>query len=76
MIKHQVLTVFFAVLFDSRAQKRVAQQRIDSRIALGKLIDLRKKLFSNVKVRVPTLLHRNGLRTVFLELCKFGFTNR
>ena len=38
--------------FDFRAQKRVAQQRIDSRIPLGKLIDLRKKIYANVKVRV------------------------
>ena len=54
MIKHQVLTIFFAVLVGFRAQKRVAQQRIDSRIPLGKLIDLRKKIFANVKVRVYT----------------------
>ena len=55
VIRNQVLTIFPAVLFDSRAQKRIAQQRIDSRIPLGKLIDLRKKIYANVKVRVPTL---------------------
>lgn len=51
MTKHQVLTIFLTVLLDFRAQKRIAQQRIDSRIPLGKLIDLRKKIFANVKVR-------------------------
>jgi U4/U6 small nuclear ribonucleoprotein PRP4 len=45
--------MFFAVLFGFRAQKRVAQQLIDSRIPLGKLIDLRKKIFANVKVGSP-----------------------
>jgi WD40 repeat protein len=50
-----VLTIFLAVLFDFRAQKRVAQQRIDSRIPLGKLIDLRKKIYANVKVRILSL---------------------
>jgi hypothetical protein len=56
-MKHQVLTTFFSVLFGFRAQKRVAQQRIDSRIPLGKLIDLRKKIFANVKVRVSAPFH-------------------
>ncbi|KAI0343076.1 U4/U6 snRNP-specific spliceosomal protein [Trametopsis cervina] len=32
-----------------RAQKRVAQQRIDSTIPLGRIIDIRKKIFSSVK---------------------------
>lgn len=32
-----------------RAQKRVAQQRIDSKIPLGRIIDIRKKVFSEVK---------------------------
>ena len=76
VIKHQVLTTFFAALFGSRAQKRVAQQRIDSRIPLGKLIDLRKKIFANVKVRLHPLLCRNFPRRVFPELCELGFTNR
>ena len=33
-----------------RAQKRVAQQRIDSKIDLGRIVDIRKKVFSDVKV--------------------------
>ena len=33
-----------------RAQKRVAQQRIDSKIDLGRIVDIRKKIFSDVKV--------------------------
>ena len=33
-----------------RAQKRVAQQRIDSKIDLGRIVDIRKKVFSEVKV--------------------------
>ena len=32
-----------------RAQKRVAQQRIDSKIDLGRIVDIRKKVFSEVK---------------------------
>ncbi|KAH8093288.1 WD40-repeat-containing domain protein [Cristinia sonorae] len=32
-----------------RAQKRVAQQRIDSKIPLGRIIDIRKKVFAEVK---------------------------
>ncbi|EMD38941.1 hypothetical protein CERSUDRAFT_47016 [Gelatoporia subvermispora B] len=32
-----------------RAQKRVAQQRIDSKLPLGRIIDIRKKVFADVK---------------------------
>ncbi|KAK0467004.1 U4/U6 snRNP-specific spliceosomal protein [Desarmillaria tabescens] len=32
-----------------RAQKRVAQQRIDSKMDLGKIVDIRKKVFAEVK---------------------------
>ncbi|KAF8074852.1 U4/U6 snRNP-specific spliceosomal protein [Lyophyllum atratum] len=32
-----------------RAQKRVAQQRIDSKMDLGRIVDIRKKVFSEVK---------------------------
>ncbi|KAH7908922.1 WD40-repeat-containing domain protein [Hygrophoropsis aurantiaca] len=32
-----------------RAQKRIAQQRIDSKMPLGRIIDLRKKIFAEVK---------------------------
>ncbi|KAK0489156.1 WD40-repeat-containing domain protein [Armillaria novae-zelandiae] len=32
-----------------RAQKRVAQQRIDSKMDLGKIVDIRKKVFGEVK---------------------------
>ncbi|OCH85494.1 WD40 repeat-like protein [Obba rivulosa] len=32
-----------------RAQKRVAQQRIDSKLSLGRIIDIRKKVFADVK---------------------------
>ncbi|KAJ7043617.1 U4/U6 snRNP-specific spliceosomal protein [Mycena alexandri] len=32
-----------------RAQKRVAQQRIDSRMDLGRVVDIRKKVFAEVK---------------------------
>jgi U4/U6 small nuclear ribonucleoprotein PRP4 len=32
-----------------RAQKRVAQQRIDSKMPLGRIIDIRKKVFAQVK---------------------------
>ncbi|KAI0057254.1 U4/U6 snRNP-specific spliceosomal protein [Artomyces pyxidatus] len=32
-----------------RAQKRVAQQRIDSKVPLGRIIDIRKRVFADVK---------------------------
>ncbi|THU87993.1 U4/U6 snRNP-specific spliceosomal protein [Dendrothele bispora CBS 962.96] len=32
-----------------RAQKRIAQQRIDSRMELGRVVDIRKKVFAEVK---------------------------
>lgn len=32
-----------------RAQKRIAQQRIDSRMDLGRIVDIRKKVFTEVK---------------------------
>ncbi|EJF64117.1 U4/U6 snRNP-specific spliceosomal protein [Dichomitus squalens LYAD-421 SS1] len=32
-----------------RAQKRVAQQRLDSKMPLGRIIDIRKKVFAEVK---------------------------
>ncbi|KAI0657967.1 U4/U6 snRNP-specific spliceosomal protein [Cubamyces menziesii] len=32
-----------------RAQKRVAQQRIDSKMSLGRILDIRKKVFAEVK---------------------------
>ncbi|KDQ61738.1 hypothetical protein JAAARDRAFT_172133 [Jaapia argillacea MUCL 33604] len=32
-----------------RAQKRIAQQRIDSKMPLGKIIDIRKRVFAEVK---------------------------
>ncbi|RPD64233.1 U4/U6 snRNP-specific spliceosomal protein [Lentinus tigrinus ALCF2SS1-7] len=32
-----------------RAQKRIAQQRIDSKMPLGRIIDIRKKVFAEVK---------------------------
>ncbi|TFK65587.1 U4/U6 snRNP-specific spliceosomal protein [Pluteus cervinus] len=32
-----------------RAQKRIAQQRLDSRMELGKIIEIRKKVFTDVK---------------------------
>ncbi|KAF9565832.1 U4/U6 snRNP-specific spliceosomal protein [Agrocybe pediades] len=32
-----------------RAQKRVAQQRLDSRMDLGRVVDIRKKVFAEVK---------------------------
>jgi hypothetical protein len=33
-----------------RAQKRIAQQRIESRMDLGRIVDIRKKVFTEVKV--------------------------
>lgn len=37
-------------LFLGRAQKRVAQQKVDSRMDLGRIVDIRKKVFAEVKV--------------------------
>ena len=38
-----------------RAQKRIAQQRIDSKMELGRIVDVRKKIFTEVKVRLSSL---------------------
>ena len=43
--------VFCVFVTPCRAQKRVAQQRLDSKIPLGRIIDIRKKVFAEVKVR-------------------------
>lgn len=37
-------------IFSRRAQKRIAQQRIDSKLDLGRVVDIRKKSFADVKV--------------------------
>jgi hypothetical protein len=42
------MSLLFVYIY--RAQKRVAQQRIDSRMPLGRIIDIRKKVFAEVKV--------------------------
>jgi len=34
-----------------RAQERVAQQKLDSRLPLSRIIDIRKRVFADVKVR-------------------------
>lgn len=46
----KVLTT--AVLFLDRAQKRIAHQRLDSKMELGRIVDIRKKVFNEVKVRI------------------------
>jgi hypothetical protein len=50
--EYQVLTTVFCLRLRFRAQNRVAQQRIDSKHPLGKLIDVRKRIFSHVRVRL------------------------
>jgi len=47
---YSVLRLFFSF----RAQKRVAQQRLDSRLDLGRIVDIRKKVFAEVKVVIST----------------------
>lgn len=44
----KVLTVY--PFHHCRAQKRVAQQRIHAKLPLARIIDLRKKIFGEVKV--------------------------
>jgi hypothetical protein len=46
----KVLTTLFCVFSFGRAQKRVAQQRIDSKMDLGRVVDIRKNVFAQVKV--------------------------
>lgn len=43
--------VFCVFVTPCRAQQRVAQQRLDSKIPLGRIIDIRKKIFAEVRVR-------------------------
>lgn len=53
----QVLTAFLplpsSIVCPFRAQIRVAQQRIDSKLPLKRIIDMRKKVFAEVKVCIP-----------------------
>lgn len=44
------LLLFCFFRFFGRAQKRVAQQQLESKIDLGRIIDIRKKVFAEVKV--------------------------
>lgn len=50
----KVLTRFLVISLSFRAQQRVAQQRLDSRMDLGRIVDIRKKAFAEVKVRQST----------------------
>lgn len=58
----KVLTVASGLIFRNRAQKRIMQQRLDSRMELGRIVDIRKKVFNEVKVsalddiRMPLLM--------------------
>lgn len=45
-------------VYHFRAQLRVAQQREESRLPLGKIIDTRKRVFAEVKVRFRCRLAR------------------
>ena len=45
-----MLTTLLLLSLLGRAQQRVAQQRIDSKMDLGRIVDIRKKVFSEVKV--------------------------
>lgn len=48
----KVLTGYYLFAYaPCRAQKRLAQQRIDSKMDLGRVVDIRKKVFNEVKVR-------------------------
>lgn len=46
----KVLTMPLFFRLCCRAQKRIAQQRIDSKLDLGRVVDIRKKAFAEVKV--------------------------
>lgn len=64
-------------LFPCRAQKRVAQQRIDSKMPLGRIIDIRKKVFAEVKVSYSICKYLRPLTLfIIVEPRKFGFANR
>lgn len=60
-----------------RAQKRVAQQRIESKIPLQQLNDIRKKVFSEVKVSTQKVnLGAYMLNAFSIAICKPRLTNR
>lgn len=50
-MKLRCLLYSLVLCFFGRAQKRTAQQRIDSKMDLGRVVDIRKKVFTEVKVR-------------------------
>ena len=67
MVKvEKVLTMPLFFRFCCRAQKRIAQQRIDSKLDLGRVVDIRKKAFAEVKVC-------QSLRSVSLRLDQIRF---
>lgn len=59
-----------------RAQKRIAQQRIDSRMDLGRIVDIRKKVFTEVKVRLSYLPILSDLFTSLQEIRQSRLTDR
>lgn len=71
VISIRCLLYSLSFLLPCRAQKRVAQQRIDSKLPLGRIIDIRKRVFADVKVCVPSSLLALSLqsRTVNSEPC-------
>lgn len=52
--------------FLGRAKKRVARQLLDSKMPLGRIIDIRKKVFADVKVSFISLSLRRVNDGVFV----------
>jgi hypothetical protein len=72
----KVLTTLLLPSLFGRAQQRVAQQRIDSKLDLGRIVDIRKKVFSEVKVSsLFSLLCGGVFLTRRVEICKPRITN-
>lgn len=75
----KVLTGLLSLAYaPCRAQKRLAQQRIDSKMDLGRVVDIRKKVFNEVKVRTSHLVIVYELHRVIdgcAEILEYGITD-
>lgn len=63
-------------VFPCRAQKRIAQQRIDSKMPLGRIIDIRKKVFAEVKVCLVAVPIQVASSDILAELREPRFSDR
>ena len=65
--------VVFCISF--RAQKRIAQQRLESKVPLQQLNDIRKRVFNEVKVSMTWLLKLHIFLIAIAAVRKLGLAD-